>query len=121
MKRIFITGYGLNTERINNVSALRDKNIDQFNAVERAAFCEDYLKKDIPFQCRDIIAREGRSLLNAVSKLVIDAIYPAFNMAEKQIIFSKEEKKSFPIFIAPEVVEYNLFCLDQLSCLLHKF
>ncbi len=106
MERVFITGCGILTPFCNGIDILQDKNINDFPIAETEQI-ETVLTEDIVFKAKRFIKPEDRSLLNNDAKKALDVSLEAFEMAEKNMRFSAEEKEDFPVFITNETFPYR--------------
>ncbi len=100
MKKVMITGVGLNAEIVSSRALLSATNIDSFPVKQLIDDEFNLFQKDIAFRSIGAIKREDRSLLNDCAKLSIDAAMEAFSLAESSIPYSSTEKNDFSIYIA---------------------
>ena len=115
MKKVFITGVGLNAEIASSLAFLSKVNVDSLPVKQPIENDSDLYQKNINFRSGGSIKREDRTLLNDCAKLSIDAATDAFLMAEMRTPYTPEEKSNFPIFMANESIENNFTAVETFS------
>ena len=108
MYKTFITGCGLWTNIISSVNIFQNTNINEFPLLNTSSLCNQNKLPVIK-----TIAREDRALVNDIAQMAMVSSLEAFNMAERYMTFTEEEKENFLVYLVNETMPFKYEVFEQ--------